>query len=169
MQWDATRKALQDLASDIVDEARYLLDAEKGNATKTLRGALRYWIKETKSGFRIAFGARGAGAQYVRWVEEGRGPGRRPPMEPIRQWVRAKPLKLRNLKTGRFQPLTDQNVNSAAFLIARKIGEKGTEGKEIFKRAVETYRPEIEAIQKTVAQDITTYVRTSLKYPRNGR
>lgn len=166
MQWDETRKALQSLASDIVDEARFLLDTEKGNATKALRNNLRYWIKETKTGFRIAFGARGAGAKYVRWVEEGRGPGRMPPVEPIRQWVRAKPLKLRNLKTGQFTPLTDSNVNSAAFLIARKIGRKGTEGKRIFERAVETYRPELTTIQEAVAKDITSYVRTSLKYPR---
>ena len=166
MNWDATRKAIQSLSADIVDEARYLLDSEKGNASKNLRQSLRYWVTETKTGFRIAFGARGTGAKYVRWVEEGRGPGRRPPMEPIRQWIRVKPVKLRDRKTGRFQPLTDSNVNSAAFLIARKIGREGTEGKEIFKRAVETYRPEIEALTKAMAKDITSYVRSPLEYRR---
>jgi hypothetical protein len=52
--------------------------------------------------------------KYIRVLETGRKPGKRPPMQPILEWVETK-----------VRP-TDISAKSLAFLIARKIGKEGT-------------------------------------------
>lgn len=57
------------------------------------------------------------GTSYSYYVENGRRPGKRPPIASIEQWIRDKNLTLNNI-----------SVPSLAFLIARKIGNEGTKG-----------------------------------------
>lgn len=47
-------------------------------------------------------------------LETGRNPGKRPPISVVEQWIKDKPIA------------SDINPKSLAFLIARKIGEKGS-------------------------------------------
>lgn len=47
-------------------------------------------------------------------LETGRKPGKRPPISVVEQWIKDKPIA------------SDINPKSLAFLIARKIGEKGS-------------------------------------------
>jgi hypothetical protein len=49
------------------------------------------------------------GIDYIEYLNRGRGPGKQPPLEKIKQWVEAK------------------NLEVAPFVIARKIGREGTE------------------------------------------
>ena len=57
----------------------------------------------------------------------GRGPGAWPPFQSIIQWLKDKRLPLRDFLTGRFAPQTETNYKKAAYLISRKIGERGTD------------------------------------------
>ena len=52
--------------------------------------------------------------KYFTVLETGRKPGKRPPIDVIEAWVRAKPIA------------SDISPRSLAFLIARKIGEEGS-------------------------------------------
>jgi hypothetical protein len=52
--------------------------------------------------------------KYFTVLETGRKPGKRPPIDVIEAWVRAKPIT------------SDISPRSLAFLIARKIGEEGS-------------------------------------------
>jgi len=68
-------------------------------------------------------------ASYAAPVEYGRKPGKWPPRDAIEYWVRRK-LKITN----------DAEVRSVAFLIARKIGTKGTKQKKYWgKSSVPAY------------------------------
>lgn len=58
-------------------------------------------------------------APHAYYAEHGRGPGRMPPDEPIRAWVRARGIDER-----------------AVFLIRRKIAREGTEGHEIIPKVM---------------------------------
>ncbi len=58
------------------------------------------------------------GNDYIYYIDHGRGPGRFPPVDNIRNWVRDK------LGVG------GRELNSVSFLVGRKISEQGT---EIFK------------------------------------
>ena len=57
----------------------------------------------------------------------GRKPGGFPPLSIIEQWVKDKGLQIRDITTGRFRRKTPTTTKQVAFLIARKIAEKGTD------------------------------------------
>ncbi len=56
------------------------------------------------------------GADYFLYQVRGRGPGRFPPFEAIKQWIKDKQLRFTNI-----------TEDSLAFLIARKIARQGTD------------------------------------------
>ncbi len=58
------------------------------------------------------------GNDYIYYLDKGRAPGKFPPVQPIRDWVRN--------KLG----VEDSQVNSVSYLVGRKIANEGT---EIFK------------------------------------
>lgn len=66
---------------------------------------------------------------YAPIVEVGRRPGKRPPIEAIRLWV------VRKLGVSPAQ------ARSVAFLVARKIGRRGTDGAHMFQRAATALVP----------------------------
>jgi hypothetical protein len=60
------------------------------------------------------------GANYLYYLMNGRKPGKFPPISAMLDYIRAKGIKGRDQKTGRF--ITDRSL---AFLFARAIAEKG--------------------------------------------
>jgi len=75
--------------------------------------------------------------RYADVIEFGRRPGAKmPPVKPIEDWIRLKPLKLRN-RQGEFIKSTESAIKSAAFAIAKSIGEKGIEGIYYYTEAID--------------------------------
>lgn len=70
---------------------------------------------------------------YWYFVENGRKAGKMPPMDAILSWIKAKPVLPRPNAEGKLP--TPQQL---AFLIARKIGEEGTEGTQDLRKATDT-------------------------------
>ena len=70
---------------------------------------------------------------YWYYVENGRKAGKRPPIQNILDWVKIKPVLPRPNSKGKLP--TPQQL---AFLIARKIGEEGTEGTQDLRKATDT-------------------------------
>lgn len=60
-------------------------------------------------------------SDYARYVEEGRKPGKRPPIAPIELWIQSKGITPYPDKNGKIP-----TIKSLAYLISRSIGEKGT-------------------------------------------
>jgi len=60
-------------------------------------------------------------------VDRGRKPGKGIPVDVLKEWIRQKPIRLRDLKTGEFKPKTKSSEDQLSFLINRKIREKGIE------------------------------------------
>ena len=69
---------------------------------------------------------------YWYLVENGRGPGKFPPIDKILEWIRVKPVIPYTDSRGRL-PTEEQ----LAFLISRKIKEQGTEGRKVLYETVE--------------------------------
>ena len=69
---------------------------------------------------------------YWIYVENGRGPGKFPPIDKILEWIRVKPVIPYSDSRGRL-PTEEQ----LAFLISRKISEQGTEPKRVLYETVE--------------------------------
>jgi len=62
---------------------------------------------------------------YGEYVDKGRRAGSQPPSAPILKWIKKKPIRLRNLKTGSFVKQTESKLKGLAFVIARKIKRVG--------------------------------------------
>lgn len=115
-----------------------------GVATRTLQKSLAFGIvKDAKRVNGIQFFATGKAQNYapfIHWGVNGTNQSRgsmfsfktkQPPREAVLQWMRVKPVRLRN-KDGQFIKQTERGLNSAAFLIARSIKRKGIEGVRYF-------------------------------------
>lgn len=70
---------------------------------------------------------------YWYYVENGRKAGKWPPIDNILRWIRVKPVLPRPNAEGKLP--TPQQL---AFLIARKIGEEGTQGTQDLRKATDT-------------------------------
>ena len=68
---------------------------------------------------------------YWYYVENGRGPGRFPPIDKILEWIRVKPVIPYSDSRGKL-PTEEQ----LAFLISRKIAEQGTEPKRVLAETI---------------------------------
>ena len=78
--------------------------------------------------FRIYFNLQ----EYWKWVENGRPPGKQPPRSAIEKWIEVKHI-VPNPVNNKI-PSTKQ----LAYLIGRKIGKEGYEGKHPLKQSMES-------------------------------
>jgi len=96
-------------------------------------GALQKSLKFSIDGQDAIFGSPDPSATFIYWgvngTEKHRGSpfsygSKQPPSSVIRQWMKVKPVRLRN-KSGAFIEQTESRLSSAAYLIARSIKKKG--------------------------------------------
>jgi len=107
------------------------------NRPDNLLNSLLYKIKVRYGKPTIDFTVKGQAGQYADVIEFGRRPGARmPPVAAIEKWIRMKPLKLRN-RQGEFIKSTESAIKSAAYNIARSIGENGIEGINYYGEAID--------------------------------
>lgn len=74
------------------------------------------------------------GRAYFATVETGRGPGKMPPVQPIKEWIEAKglhvePMEYKRVPSERWQPKytpEERALNRLAWGIAYKIGRDGS-------------------------------------------
>ncbi len=131
IQLKETEKSLRRFADKVIARAKWNLANRKGKhkgpantRDKKLSDSLGYnmSIDEMTGDVQIEFGA----AEHWKYVEYGRKKNRKaPPPSALRNWIKIKPLRLRDLQTGRYIEKNESNINSAAFLMGRKIKKKG--------------------------------------------
>jgi len=149
-------------ADKVIHRAKFYLKRRKKNTKEAnLSKSLDYDLKVYPSGgLELGFKA----ADYFRYVEEGRKPGKMPPISAIAKWIRIKPIKLRSLKTGQFIKKDEGNVNSVAYLIARKIGAFGVEPTWFFRDAFKMHYKRINKdIIAAYAKDVEKFMKITLK------
>lgn len=95
---------------------------------------------------------------YWKYIEEGRGPGKFPPLDKIEEWIRIKPVAPYPDSRGKV-PSNKQ----LAFLIGRKIAEEGTEGRHLLDNAIESTQDWMEIIEQAISKDIEMEIDEFLK------
>lgn len=94
---------------------------------------------------------------YWKYVERGRGPGKQPPLDAIDKWVQLSDMANVAAEEG-------MTTRQLAFLIARKIGREGTEGKHIFYMIFESHLDDwVSRIRTAVMQDVGNDVVATIK------
>lgn len=86
---------------------------------------------------------------YWKYLEDGRSPGRFPPVDRIREWIRVKPIVPYPDSRGRV-PSPDQ----LAFLIGRSIAENGIEGKHLLENAMDETSDWMTLIDEAIEMDV---------------
>ena len=106
---------------------RKLTDKEI-NASYKLLNSVETTVKRGDDTFTVTINLE----DYWYYVENGRGPGKFPPIDKILEWIRIKPVIPYSDSRGRL-PTEEQ----LAFLISRKIANEGTEGRKVLYETVE--------------------------------
>lgn len=114
-------------------------------ASGTLEKSLKYRLQIKGNNINVSVYAKGKASQYFLARENGRKPGKQPPVEAILEWMRIKPIKLRDKESGKFKKPTEALKRQVAFLIARKIGKQGMKGWKAFDYAYENIWDEYES------------------------
>jgi len=105
-------------------------------ASGRLLNSLTYKLRIRYNKPTIDFTVKGDAGKCADVIEYGRKPGAKmPPVSAIEQWIKLKPLKLRN-RQGEFIKSTESAIKSAAFAIAKSIGENGIEGINYYQDAI---------------------------------
>ncbi len=166
-EFDNTYNELEIFSDNVVSKARQLLAVKrtrknsrgKSYTTKintregTLSKSLIWDLDKNRGG--VSFGATGAGANYIEDVEDGRKPGKRPPTYDILKWIMIKPLKVRDLKTGRFIKTNLKSLERIAYFISRRIGKFGTPATNFYAEAfISEYNKLDETLQGEWIKDI---------------
>ena len=134
---DGVMKGLQNVGLEIVAEAKQNLNQNKTNNS----GALRASGKVQKDGDVIdaGFFAEGSSEGYASHVEYGRGPTKKAGQIPLRTTLRAWVHRKLGIPYGK-------ELESATYLIARKIHRKGTKAQPFFNPAVKKVEDKISDI-----------------------
>lgn len=100
----------------------YTSKLDNKRATGTLQDTISYSINTPSGSYQIELHL----APYWIYVENGRSPGKYPPIDAIKEWIRVKPIIAEpiSLPNGKTVLPTE---NQLAFLIARSIKETGIE------------------------------------------
>ena len=124
-------------------------------ASGNLLNNIDFRLKINDSAYSVIFSME----DYWWYVENGRKAGKRPPMDKILEWIKIKPILPKPSSEKLPTP------NQLAFLIARKIGEEGTEGtgdlSYSIEKVFERYR---EKIYTAIYDDVDNAVIKIFKY-----
>lgn len=139
--------ALQQYGEQLISLYRQRLSRYNVDASGTLGNTLNFIISNEEGTFELTLNIQ----DYWIYVEEGRRPGKFPPINNIKQWIRIKPVLPRGF-AGKL-PTTEQ----LAYLIGRKIADKGTRGRYIYKDTIEELGS-FEAFEEAITKDLNAQV-----------
>jgi hypothetical protein len=116
--------AMQRIADAAVETVKRNFNSYAANATGKTRDSIQA-IRTDNKGLQIV--ATGDRAQIIQYIENGRRPGKQPPLEAILTWMNEV-----GLTTG-----NERNDHNTAFMLARSIGRYGSQGHHIFERSTD--------------------------------
>ena len=135
-----------------------------------LQNSLAYRTFNNKFIFGVDFYAKGDASRYADFIEQGVSGTKRKYDTPysfkgkfvnigaVERWIRTKPIRLRD-KEGRFIKMSDKNIKSASFVMARSIAQKGIAGIRYFRKGIENALGRMEdEITEAVADDLTVNI-----------
>ena len=150
IKWTHLRQVLEDFADYFTQQARDNLQGNGSNASYTLYDSFEKIIVVDDEHFSVSI----ALEDYFRFVEEGRGPGKFPPVDKIREWISVKPISPYPGENGKIP-----SVDQLTYLIGRKIATEGTDPQPFFQPAKDDAISRFEeAISLAIDEDVTEFV-----------
>lgn len=142
-------KALDDYGQAVKDLYQKRLIADDKRATGNLIDSVQCKIAYQGINFVVFLEL----ADYWRYVEDGRKPGRFPPVDKILEWVKIKPVLPVPMENGEL-PTEEQ----LAFLISRKIANEGIEaGHQLAETVEDLNKIYIPILEEALQKDFDLY------------
>lgn len=117
-------RILREWAEKYTIEARENLISKKGKATGRLLESINYDLETRDTIVSVHINME----DYAKFVNDGRGPGKYPPLKEIEDWIKVRGI---SMKKKPAKGITrDREVKTLAFLIGRKISIFGTKAKK---------------------------------------
>jgi hypothetical protein len=104
------QKQLEIIGVDAIGIITRILVENDKRATGDLIRSLDFQVVKEVSGWMLKLKAE----SYFKYVDQGRRPGKQPPIKPIQSWIEKKGIKIQGYSS-----------KQTAFVIARSIGKKG--------------------------------------------
>ena len=150
IKWTRLTEVLNEFADAFIQNARNNLDANQSNASYNLYNSFEKVIEVGEDYFKVSISL----ADYWQFLENGRGPGKFPPVDKIKEWIEVKPVNPTPLSNGK-----TPSVEQLSFLISRKIANEGTEGQPFFEPAKEQIIREFEdKINQAIDEDVSNFI-----------
>lgn len=150
IKWTRLTEVLNEFADAFIQNARNNLEANQSNASYNLYNSFEKVIEVGEDYFKVSISL----ADYWQYLEGGRGPGKFPPVDKIKEWIEVKPVNPTPLSNGK-----TPSVEQLSFLISRKIANEGTEGKPFFEPAKEqTIREFEDKINQAIEEDVSNFI-----------
>ena len=142
---DNLKKSLEELGVDFIKELTNQLLAADKKATGQLINSLDYKVVEVLDNLLLTI----LSEPYLKYIDEGRKPGRMPPSQVFIRWIDAKGIVFKN-KKGKII-----KKESTAFLIARSIGKNGIKPTNIIRKTIDNvYSNKTALLEKAAAKDV---------------
>ncbi len=173
IKYKQTEKAFTKFAKKVVQQAQTILATRTGKrGRRNNRGPSNTKNSSlSKSlGFDLILYPSGAlelqfkAADHFKFVEYGRKAGaKQPPPSVLKEWIRIKPLRLRDLSTGKYIEKSKKNINSVAYLIGRAIKEDGIPPRYFFRDAFKkAYKGLPQELANMYAKDVASFLRATI-------
>lgn len=154
IDWISLRKVLEEYGEYFIQQARNDLGQNHSYASGKLGDTMETDVQIYDGHFEVNIILQ----DYWKYVENGRKPGKFPPPNKIKEWIRIKPVVPYPGKNGKL-PTTDQ----LAFLIGRKIATEGIDPAPFFKKNVKpTYDHFKEAIALAIDEDVARWIESEV-------
>ena len=173
----ARDKVLADFADNVVRLAKinvgktYTAKNSKGKSYKkridnsgNLRNSITSELKTTTKDGRFSKGfIIFKMLEYGFNVDKGRRAGKGVPPQVLIDWIKKKPLRIRDLKTGSFVKQTESRVKGLAYVINRKIKKYGIPATNFFTDAYDSQEEKLfSQLQEAIAQDNIDYISSQI-------
>ena len=149
-------RIIQNWGNELIKQIQNNLTANKSKATGNLRQQIEADVTTPPTGYNLSIKM----LDYYKWVEEGRPPTKtktksNPTLQKsIEEWIVNKGIQTRTTKNQS----REATVKSLAYVIARKIHQKGTKAKPFLSPALNKVTTEVLAprISKYIVETLTT-------------
>lgn len=149
---DGILRIIQNWGNELISQMQNRLRSNKTNASSSLSQSIEPNIKSKQNGYNLSILMN----EYWLYVEEGRKPGKMPPIKNIYEWIQNKrPLQAKIAQA----PDTIAATKSLAYVIARKIAKKGTKAQPFISPSLKQVTTE------ELGRRVGQYIADSLKSP----
>lgn len=145
MEWKNLKEVLVAYGEALEEQYREEIANKNAFASGRLFDSVKSIIETDDKAFEVSLSLE----EYWKWVENGRGPGKFPPLDKIEEWIRIKPVAPYPDSQGRVP-----TVKQLAFLIGRKIAEEGTEGQHLLEDALNNTQDWERLIEEAIDMDV---------------